>query len=110
MEFNSKYCSECGDVMVWRCTNNVTQMSKWKCKSCGHVQMEKQKPIRRLRKQPKHYGYCGSSYQVRKRINGTQYYLASFKSEALAKKFVALMRASEWDLSRVVEFKEACKS
>ena len=102
-------CEECGGVMVWRCTDNITRLSKWKCRDCGHLQFEDYVPVKLPKKEPKHYTFSHGKYDVKKRINGHQYYLACFKSEDMAKKFVALMKASEWDLSRVVEFKEACQ-
>ena len=110
---NSIYCEECGGIMTYRSTNNVTHKTKWKCKECGHIRFDDYVPFefKQIRKpEPKHYTCCHGRYDVKKRINGRQYYLGTFKSEALAKKFVALMKASEWDLSRVVEFREACQA
>ena len=111
---NSEYCEECGGVMTYRSTNNVTHKTKWKCRECGHIMFNDYVPFEfkqehREKQPPKYYSVWKNSYQVKKRINGKQWYLASFRSEAMAKKFVALMKASEWDLSRVVEFKEACQ-
>lgn len=108
---NSEYCTECGGVMVYRSTNNITRKSKWKCKECGHVMVNDYVPVdvNALPKpEPKYYTYSKGRYDVKKRINGHQYYLACFESEAAAKKFVALMKASDWELSRVAEFKECC--
>lgn len=110
---NSEYCEVCGGIMTYRSTNNVTHKTKWKCKECGHVMLNDYVPFefkQVARPEPKYYTFYGGTYQVKKRVNGHQFYLASFKSKEAAKKFVALMKASEWDLSRVVEFKEACKA
>ena len=35
------FCDECGDVMVWRCTDNLTEVSKFKCPNCGHKEKRK---------------------------------------------------------------------
>jgi len=109
---NSEYCEECGGVMVWRCTNNITHKSKWKCRDCGHILVNDYVPIefKQIKKpEPKHYTYNNGVYQVKKRLNGHQHYLGSFKTEDRAKKFVALMKASDWELDRVSEFKEVCR-
>lgn len=108
---NDECCEVCGGVMVYRSTNNVTHKSKWKCKECGHVQLNDYVPFEFKdlpKKEPKHYTYSNGRYDVKKRINGYQYYLAGFKSEDAAKKFVSLMKECDWQLDKVAEFKEAC--
>ena len=105
-------CEDCGGVMVYRSTNNITKVSKWKCKECGHIQFNDwvPTPLEELpKREPKYYSFSKGRYDVKKRINGPQVYLASFKSEDAAKKFVSLMKESGWQLDRVAEFKEACK-
>ena len=107
-------CEKCGGVMKWRCTNNITRVSKWKCSDCGHLMFDDYVPadLKKLttlpRCEPKYYTLAGGSYQVKKRINGPQLYLASFKSEEMAKKFVSLMKDCGWRLDKVSEYKEAC--
>ena len=32
-------CSECGETMQWRCTNQETGVAKYKCPICGNVQL-----------------------------------------------------------------------
>ena len=49
------YCDECGTAMHWRCTNNVTSVSKFKCPRCGNVQTGKLKRIKINRPGPKYY-------------------------------------------------------
>ena len=107
-------CEVCGGVMMYRSTNKITKMTKWKCKECGHLMFDDfmhvdLKQLITPRGEPKYYSLVGNTYQVKKRINKHQYYLASFRSEDMAKRFVSLMKESQWDLARVVEFKEACK-
>ena len=104
-------CNECGGVMVYRSTNNITRESKWKCKECGHIMVNGwvPTPLEKIRRpEPKYYTLSGGAYQVKKRIDGHQFYLGSFKSEKMAKKFVALMKVCDWDLERVAEFREVC--
>lgn len=105
-------CERCGGALLYRSTNKVTMRSKWKCKECGHIVIDDYVPFEFKsvpRREPRHYSFNKGCYNVKKRINGHQFYLACFKSESMAKRFVALMKESDWDLTRVSEFKEACQ-
>ena len=96
------YCEECGDVMVWRCTNQITSMSKFKCRNCGNVQEEKvelKPPAPRVARVPKYY-YCkNGKYIVRANRTGTnsQTYIGTYEDEETAKKVVDKLKACNWD-------------
>ncbi len=96
------YCEVCGDVMMWRCTNKITSMSKYKCRNCGNVQEEKveyKPPVPRAARVPKHY-YCkNGKYIVRSsRVGGkSQGYVGTYGDEETAKAVVEELKKHDWD-------------
>ena len=95
-------CEECGDEMVWRCTNNITRVGKFKCKGCGHIQtaiVEEPEPI--PEKVPNFYFEKNGSWIVKKTINKEKVYIGSFRSEELARKVSLAMQEVGWDKSLV---------
>ena len=98
------YCDECGGVMVWRCTDNITKLSKWKCRDCGHLQYDNYVPrsFEDLpKKEPRYYFFKNGAYIVKKTKNYEQIYVGSFHSEELAKKVVDGMKSVGWDKSKI---------
>ena len=91
------YCEECGDVMMWRCTDNITEVSKFKCPNCGHIQtgkLEKVEP-----KPPREPNYCFSykgKWIVKKTINHQEIYVGCFADEKTAKLVVDGMKKVDW--------------
>jgi len=101
---NSEYCTECGGVMVYRSTNNITHKSKWKCKECGHVMLNDwvPTPLEEIKShEPRYYFWKNGAYIVKKTLNYEQIYVGSFHSEELAKKVVDGMKSVGWDKSKI---------
>lgn len=98
----SMYCDECGDVMRWRCTDNITNVSKFKCPNCGHVQTGELKRVEpKPPKEPKHCFKYKGKWIVRKVINHQPVYVGSFADEETAKLVVDGMKKVNWDKSMV---------
>ena len=95
------YCEDCGGVMDWRCTNQITNVSKFKCRNCGHIQTGelKLKPVNDEKKEPKFYCLNNhGSWIVKKRKNNERLYAGAYSDEETAKKVVAEMVKCDWDL------------
>ena len=83
-------CEECNCVMQWRSTNKVTNLSKFKCPNCGHVQIGENKvtyhvglPVEEKPKRvPKYYHCKDGRYIVKRRINKKLLYAGSYADEA----------------------------
>ena len=102
------YCDDCGASMVWRCTDNNTNISKFKCPQCGRIQVGKLdvKPVL-PRPEPKYYYMGRGKYIVNKKVDGKDCYVGSFDDEETAKLVVASMNKVGWDKSnRPSVFKE----
>ena len=96
------YCEECGDVMMWRCTDNITEVSKFKCPNCGHIQTGKLKKVEP--KPPQEPKYCFNykgKWIVRKTINHQPVYVGCFADEETAKLVVDGMKKVDWKKSMI---------
>lgn len=99
----SMYCDECGTAMHWRCTDNVTNVSKFKCPRCGNVQTGELKRVEpKPPKEPKYYYESGDGkWIVRRVINCQPVHVGSFADEETAKRVVDGMKKVNWDKSMV---------
>ena len=98
----SMYCDECGTAMHWRCTDNVTSVSKFKCPRCGNVQTGKLKRIKINRPGPKYYYERGDGkWMVQKTINHKTISLGGFEDEETAKRVVEGMKKVDWNKSMI---------
>ena len=97
------YCDECGDVMRWRCTNNITNVSKFKCPRCGNVQTGMLKKVNPLPKREPNYYYArkDGKWMVQKTINHKKLSLGGFADEETAKRVVDGMKKVNWEKSLV---------
>ena len=95
-------CEDCGVSMQWRCTDNITKVSKFKCPNCGHVQMGKldMKPIVE-HNNPKYYHEKNGAWIVKRTINHKYLYVGSFANEETAKRVVQKMEEVDWDKSMI---------
>ena len=99
------YCSECGETMQWRCTNTETGVAKYKCPSCGNVQLgeDDYKVPDKEPRIPKHYYLKDGRYVVRK-FSGAEHknlYIGSYADERTAQKVVEKMNEYDWDKSKL---------
>ena len=95
------FCDECGDVMVWRCTDNLTEVSKFKCPNCGHIQTGKLKKVKIPERGPKYYCQKNGKWIVRKVINYQTIYVGCFADEKTAKLVVDGMKKANWDKNMI---------
>lgn len=124
-------CEECGSPRVfWRCDNHKEKTSKWKCKDCGTIKITKTRPerLKYLKEQekerkkkskanrkkktilpPKYYHKHGNKYQIKKTVNGKQYYYGTYDTEKEAKLMVELLRLYDWDIKELPRLKEVLK-
>ena len=91
------YCEECGTAMHWRCTDNITNVSKFKCPNCGHVQTGKLKRVEVSKHEPKYYCQKNGRWVVRKVTNYQTLYVGCFADEETAKRVVDSMKKANWD-------------
>ena len=99
-------CEECESVMHWRCTNQITQISKFKCPVCGHVQTGKLevKPVETVEKKvPNYYHMRNGSWVVKKTKNHERLYVGAYGNEETAQKVVQEMIKCDWDLNMIPE-------
>jgi len=96
-------CDECGTAMHWRCTDNVTSVSKFKCPRCGNVQTAKLKKVNPLPKREPNYYYArkDGKWMVQKTINHKKLSLGGFADEETAKRVVDGMKKVDWNESLV---------
>ena len=95
-------CEDCGNSMLWRCTDNITNVSKFKCPVCGNIQsgvMERVKP--RPKPEPNYYYLKNGKWAVKKVINHQTVFVGTFADEETAKKVVDGMKKVEWDKSMI---------
>ena len=100
------YCSECGGVMVWRCTDNITRLSKWKCKECEHitsVYLPEPEPVKIVPVEPHYYYQKEGKFIVRKKRDNKTIYVGSFNTEEMAKKVVKGMLEVDWNKDLIPE-------
>ena len=110
----SMKCEECNCVMQWRSTNKVTNLSKFKCPNCGHVQIGENKvtyhvglPVEEKPKRvPKYYHCKDGRYIVKRRINKKLLYAGSYADEETAKKVVKELNECDWDLNMMEKIYE----
>lgn len=57
-------------------------------------------------KNPKYYCRRKNSFIIQKRLNGECISFGQYKNETTTKKMVELLKGSDWDRTRVLEFKE----
>ena len=96
------YCDECGDVMRWRCTDNITEVSKFKCPNCGHVQTGKLKKVEpKPPREPNYYYEKNGKWFVKKVINHQKVYVGCFADEETAKLVVDGMKKVDWNKSMI---------
>ncbi|MBP5699256.1 MAG: hypothetical protein J6W71_00150 [Methanobrevibacter sp.] len=99
------YCSECGESMQWRCTDNRTNIAKYKCPHCGNVQLgedDYKEPVPTVHI-PKYYYFKDGRYIVRKFV-GREHrciYIGSYADEDTANKVVEKMIEYDWDKNKV---------
>ncbi len=101
------YCEECGNVMQWRSTNHITNISKFKCLHCGHVDYDiiEVKPYKEY--VPKYYHYNGTSWIVKRTINYEKVYVGAFATESIAQRVVEAMAKIAWDKDNIpIDFEE----
>ena len=93
------YCSECGGLMQWRCTNTLTGMAKYKCQDCGNVieEADDYKPPIVEKFEPKYHYFKNGRFIVRKKIDGKFEYIGSYLDEETADKVVEKMKEYDWD-------------
>ena len=99
-------CDVCGGVMVWRCTNTNTRLSKWKCKGCGHIHsmvLPEPKNTGFVKPTPKYYFQDGDKFIVKKKRNYQTIYIGKFNTEEMAKKVVKGMLEVDWDKDLIPE-------
>ena len=96
-------CDECGTAMHWRCTDNVTNVSKFKCPRCGNVQTGMLKKVKPLPKREPNYYYArkDGKWMVQKTINHKKLSLGGFADEETAKRVVDGMKKVDWNESLV---------
>ena len=100
-------CEDCGAIMHWRCTNNNTNVSKFKCPQCGNIQsgkLELKPPLPKPK--PKYYYLSKGKYYVKRTINCQRIWVGVFEDEETAKKAVCMMEEHGWDKSMVPRVKE----
>ena len=103
---NSEYCTKCGGVMVWRSTNNITRLSKWKCRDCGHIStmvLPEPEPVVNVPVIPNYYYQRDGKYIVRKKRNNETVYVGAFQSEDMAKEVVEGMKSVDWNKTLIPE-------
>ena len=98
-------CEECGETMQWRCTNQKTGVAKYKCPTCGNVQLGEddwKEPVV-VPRTPKHYYVRDGKYYVRKFIgrNHKVIYIGCYGNEETANKVVDKMKECNWDKSKI---------
>ena len=73
-------CEDCGVSMQWRCTDNITRVSKFKCPNCGHVQMGKldMKPI--VEHNPKYYHEKNGAWIVKNSLDPYYYLYVAYET------------------------------
>lgn len=97
-------CEECETVMHWRCTNQITNIAKYKCPCCGNVQTEKIKPMKPTKEAPNrmeprfYYKTTQGTYIVRKEIDNQKKYLGTYGDEATAREVVDESIKCDWSL------------
>ena len=96
-------CDECGTAMHWRCTDNVTSVSKFKCPRCGNVQTGKLKKVKPLPKREpnNYYARKDGKWMVQKTINHKTISLGGFADEETAKRVVDAMKKVDWNKSMI---------
>ena len=98
------YCEECQSVMHWRCTNQITQVSKFKCPQCGHVQTGKleTKPLVIVEKKyPNYYHMKNGKWIVKKTKDHQMLYVGTYGDEETAKRVVSEMIKCDWNLDMI---------
>ena len=97
------YCEERGDVMLWRCTDNITNISKFKCPNCGRIQTGELKKVEPKPPREPNYYYArkDGKWIVQKTINHKKLSLGGFTDEETAKRVVDGMKKVNWDKSMV---------
>ena len=108
MEKDDKmYCEECQSVMHWRCTNQITQVSKFKCPQCGHVQtgILETKPVVSVEK-PNYYHMKNGKWLVKKTKDHQMLYVGTYANEETAQKVVSEMIKCDWNLDMIPEIYE----
>lgn len=108
------FCEDCGVSMRWRCTDNITGLSKFKCPVCGKVELGvlDLKPPQ-PKPEPRHYYFTRGFYVVAKTTNYERMHIGTFRDEEMAKRVVEGMKACNWDKSMipaVIEEAKLCTS
>ena len=101
-------CSECGNTMQWRSTNQVTNIAKYKCRHCGNVQEgeDEYKEVIVEVPEPKYYYFYRGRYIVHRMIGGVNRYIGTYADEETAKKVVDKMKEYDWDTDMVPRIHE----
>lgn len=103
---------DCGAVMYWRCTNNITNTVKYKCPICGMVKTKKAEPRKKThirfkaKNRSRNYHKTSNGFEVKKYVRGKQTYFCRTRTEEQAKKIVELLRECDWDKSHINEIKQ----
>lgn len=103
------YCEDCGAPMHWRCTDNETNVSKFKCPHCGRVQLgvlDLKPPM--PKREPKFYYHAGDKYYVKRTINYDVILVGGFRDEETAIRVRDGMNRVGWDKTRIPEVIAEC--
>ena len=99
-------CEKCESVMQWRSTNTNTNLSKFKCPQCGHVQVGENdvtyhvglKVEEKPKRIPKYYHCKDGRYIVKRRRNNKLLYAGAYGNEETAKKVVKELNKCDWNM------------
>ena len=98
-------CEECETPMQWRSTNTKTNISKFKCPHCGHVQVGENKVTyhvgltvdEKQKRTPKYYHFKNGRWIVKKVKNHERLYVGTYGNEETAQKVVEEMKKCDWN-------------
>lgn len=95
------YCSECGETMQWRSTNNETRIAKYKCQSCGNVveAVDDYKAPVNEAFEPKNYTFYRGRFIIHKTIDGVHRSFGTYGDEETCKKVRDKLKECDWDKS-----------
>ena len=96
-------CENDGASLQWRCTNQITKVSKYKCPRCGRLYKVvdsfdvKTECSDRLERPAYYHKNTYGTYTIHRNANGVYQYFGTYPTEDIAKCVVEKLREYGWD-------------
>ena len=97
-------CEDDGMPLIWRCTNQVTNVAKYKCPYCGRlyeivVEPKVEQTSDKLEKPKYYHKNPYGTFTIHRRDGGDYRYFGTYPTREIAAAVVEKLKEYDWDKS-----------